>query len=58
MQIGGTIGTRWLDIKDNENHLRFIDHLKLAFVAQRPPVPEIAVQGLRMSADPLAEYFP
>jgi uncharacterized protein (UPF0212 family) len=35
---------------------RIIDHLRLTFVAERPP-PECAFQDL-MVADPPAEYFP
>ena len=37
---------------------RIIDHLKLTFVAERPPPPEAAFQELLMAADPPAEYFP
>ena len=35
---------------------RIIDHLKLRFVAERPP-PQVASQELLMAADPPAEYF-
>jgi hypothetical protein len=36
---------------------RIIDHLKLTFVAERPPPPKIAFQELLMAADPLVDYF-
>jgi hypothetical protein len=36
---------------------RIIDHLKLTFVADRPPPPQIAHQELSMAADGSAEYF-
>jgi len=36
---------------------RIIDHLKLAFAAERPPPPQVALQELLMAADPPAEYF-
>jgi hypothetical protein len=36
---------------------RIIDHLKLTFVADRPPPPQVAYQELMMAADPSAEYF-
>ena len=36
---------------------RIIDHLKLRFIAERPP-PECAFQDLLMVADPPVEYFP
>ncbi|OGD23187.1 MAG: acid--CoA ligase [Candidatus Aminicenantes bacterium RBG_13_59_9] len=36
---------------------RIIDHLKLTFVAERPPPPQAAFQELYMAADPPAEYF-
>jgi len=36
---------------------RIIDHLKLTFVAERPPPPQVASQELLMAADPPAEYF-
>ncbi len=35
---------------------RIIDHLKLAFVAEKPP-PECAFQDLFMVADPPVDYF-
>jgi hypothetical protein len=35
---------------------RIIDHLKLTFVAERPP-PECPFQDLFMVADPPVEYF-
>ncbi len=37
---------------------RIIDHLKLTFVAERPPPPEAAFQEILMADDPPAEYFP
>ena len=36
---------------------RIIGHLKLTFVAERPPPPRVASQELLMAADPPAEYF-
>ena len=36
---------------------RIIGHLKLTFVAERPPPPEVAYLELVMAADPAAEYF-
>jgi len=36
---------------------RIIDHLKLTFVAERPPPPQIAYQELLMAAESSAEYF-
>jgi len=36
---------------------RIIGHLKLTFVAERPPPPLVALQELLMAADPPAEYF-
>jgi len=37
---------------------RIIGHLKLTFVAERPPPPHIADQELLMAAEAPAEYFP
>ncbi len=37
---------------------RIIEHLKLTFVAKRPPPPQVAYQELLLAADPPAEYFP
>lgn len=37
---------------------RIIDHLKLAFVAERPPPPQAALPELLWDADPSAGYFP
>jgi hypothetical protein len=37
---------------------RIIDHLKLTFVAERPPPPQAAFQEYLWAADPPAEYFP
>jgi hypothetical protein len=36
---------------------RIIGHLKLTFVAERPPPPQVALQDLLIAADPPAEYF-
>jgi len=36
---------------------RIIGHLKLTFVAERPPPPEVAYLELLMAADLAAEYF-
>jgi len=36
---------------------RIISHLKLSFVADRPPPPHIAYQELLMAAETSAEYF-
>ncbi|MGB9006707.1 MAG: transposase [Candidatus Aminicenantales bacterium] len=36
---------------------RIIDHLKLTFVAERPPPPQAVSQELLMAADVSAEYF-
>ena len=36
---------------------RIINHLKLTFVADRPPPPHIAYQEILMAAETTAEYF-
>jgi hypothetical protein len=36
---------------------RIINHLKLTFVADKPPPPHIAYQELLMAAESGAEYF-
>jgi hypothetical protein len=36
---------------------RIISHLKLTFVADKPPPPRIAFQELLMAEEPPAEYF-
>jgi hypothetical protein len=36
---------------------RIINHLKLTFVASKPPPPWIAYQEVLMAAENLAEYF-
>jgi hypothetical protein len=36
---------------------RIIDHLKLTFVAAKPPPPRIAYQEVLMAAEAPAEYF-
>jgi hypothetical protein len=35
---------------------RIVDHLKLTFVAEKPPPPAWAFRDLDMVADPPAEY--
>ena len=37
---------------------RIINHLKLTFVAERPPPPRVAYQELLMAAETSADYFP
>jgi hypothetical protein len=37
---------------------RIIDHLKLTFVAERPPPAQIAYQEVLMAAEPSSEYLP
>jgi hypothetical protein len=36
---------------------KIIDHLKLSFIAERPPPPHIAYQEVLMAAETGAEYF-
>jgi hypothetical protein len=36
---------------------RIIDHLKIPFVADRPPPPQIAYQEVLLAAEQSAEYF-
>jgi hypothetical protein len=36
---------------------RIINHLRLSFVADKPPPPRIAYQELLMAAETSAEYF-
>jgi hypothetical protein len=36
---------------------RIINHLKLTFVADRPPPPQIAYQEVLVAAETPAEYF-
>ena len=36
---------------------RIIDHLKLTFVADKPPPPRVAYQELLMAAEAPAEYI-
>jgi len=36
---------------------RIINHLKLTFVADKPPPPQVAYQELLMAAETSAEYF-
>ena len=37
---------------------RTINHLKLTFVAERPPPPHIDYQEVLMAAEASSEYFP
>jgi hypothetical protein len=37
---------------------RIINHLKLTFIADKPPPPQIAFQELLMAAEASTEYFP
>ena len=36
---------------------RIINHLKPTFVAERPPLPQVAFREYPMTAEALAEYF-
>jgi hypothetical protein len=36
---------------------RIIDHLKLTFIAAKPPPPHLAFQELLMAAESAAEYL-
>jgi hypothetical protein len=36
---------------------RIINHLKLSFIADKPPPPQVAYQELLMAAETSAEYF-
>lgn len=36
---------------------RIIDHLKLTFVAERPPPPHLAYQEVLVAAEASADYF-
>ena len=36
---------------------RIIDHLKLTFVAEKPPLPQFAYQEVLMAAETAGEYF-
>jgi hypothetical protein len=36
---------------------RIINHLKLTFVAERPPPPQVAFQEYLMAAEASSEYF-
>ena len=44
-------------VKDYAAVDRIIKHLKLTFVADKPPPPHIAYQELLMAAETCAEYF-
>jgi hypothetical protein len=55
-QCGGTMKVIAF-LTDSAVGDRIIDHLKLTFVADRPPPPQIAHQELSMAADGSAEYF-
>ena len=37
---------------------RIINHLKLTFVAERPPPPQFVHQEVLMAAEASSEYFP
>jgi hypothetical protein len=43
--------------KEGEAEERIINHLKLTFVASKPPPPRIAYQELLMAAEDGSEYF-
>jgi hypothetical protein len=36
---------------------KIIDHLKLSFIAERPPPPQVAFQEYLVAAEAPAEYF-
>jgi hypothetical protein len=44
-------------LKDYSSVNRTIHHLKLMFVAERPPPPQIVYQEALMAAEASAEYF-
>ena len=37
---------------------RIINHLKLTFIADKPPPPHLAYQEVLMAAETSADYFP
>jgi len=55
-QCGGTMKVIAF-ITDYQAVDRIIDHLKLTFVADKPPPPQIAYQELLTAAEASAEYF-
>jgi len=44
-------------IKDHKVIDKIIDHLKLSFMAERPPPPHVLQQELLMAAEERGEYF-
>lgn len=44
-------------IEDHKAIDKIIDHLKLTFVAERPPPPHIVQQELLMATEESGEYF-
>jgi hypothetical protein len=46
-----------LDEREGRVAYRIIDHLKLTFVADKPPPPQIAYQEVLLAAEQSAEYF-
>jgi len=45
------------DEKEGKFCYLLINHLKLSFVADRPPPPHIAYQEVLMAAEPSTEHF-
>ncbi len=44
-------------IEDHKVIDKIIKHLKLSFIAERPPSPQVAQQELLMAAEEREEYF-
>jgi len=44
-------------IEDHKVIYKIIDHLKLTFMAERPPLPQSVQQKLLMAAEEREEYF-
>jgi len=44
-------------IEDHKVIDKIIDHLKLTFMAERPPPPQVLQHELRMTAEERGEYF-
>jgi len=44
-------------IEDHKVIDKIIKHLKLSFIAERPPPPQVAQQKLLMAAEERGEYF-